>query len=490
MSVMKFLQCGRCFGNVRAGLDGGFRMVCVMVAALTAGCAAVAPDLSASQAQVPSGWQTPAGESNLELSDWWTRFGDPDLDRMIADVRTANLDLAAAVARIDGYAARYSIARAGLLPTIAAQGGVVADRQTERVRNPLHTEMSGNSTEIYQGGLSMSWELDVWGRVRQGMHAQRGEWDASIEDRRALMVMLQAQTAIEYINLRTAQRRIAYAEANIELQTETLSLVNERFDAGLTGELDVHQARMNLESTRATLPSLMSQKTQALNALCQLTGRLPGQLDELAHAGDIPCAEGLPATLPCDLLQARPDIRSARLGVESAAAAVGAARADLLPRLELTGSFFLLSDESDQFANEDALDYTAGPQLTWDLFTGGAKRGQVDDAKATARVAAVEYEQTLLEAFQECEDTLASYRNETERLTALRKTVASAEKSVELSKSLYVNGLVNFQNVLDMQRQLASYQDSLATSAGNSAAALVAVYRAFGGGWQNDGISE
>jgi len=464
----------------------------IVTSLFMAGCStAIGPDFQPPSPRLPETWQLTETADNLSsfetttlYDEWWRVFDDPDLTRLVADVKEQNRDLAAATARLDRYAAAYGVARSGLMPMIHAQGGISRERESERVRDTANQSIAGNPTWMYQAGFVMSWEIDVWHKIRRSMEAARGEWDASIEDRRNLMVLLQAQTASEYIMLRTAQQRYEFAQKNVTLQEETLQLVQDRFDAGLTGELDVHQAKMNLASTRARLPALKTQQTEALNALSLLTGRLPGELNQLLTPKWIPMASALPEMLPAELVRNRPDIRAAERLLAAQTARIGIADADFYPALTLDGMFSLASRDSGEFFSSAAQKYSIGPSFTWPVFTGGMIKSRVQMEEAATKAALARYEQTVLAAFRECEDALAAYINEGATLAALNQAVASTQKSVELSQSLYVTGIVNFQNVLDMQRQLASFQDQLAQSMGQSAVGLVAVYKAFGGGWE------
>lgn len=459
-------------------------LVAIVVLGFLCGCVAVGPEGAKPEPQVPESWNLPErNSSELELNEWWTVFEDRLLNELIDDVRERNLDIVAATARLDSYAAGYGIARSQLMPTLGATSGIARDRETERVRNPLGGPLPDNPAWIYQSGVFMSWELDVWGKTRSEIAAARGEWDASIEDRRYLLIMLQAQAAGEYIRLRTAQTRLAHARSNVELQAETRRIVRDRFDAGLTGELDLHQATMNLEATKSQIPQLQSQIQESMNALCLLTGRLPGELEHMMGATEIPAAGDLPRALPTDLLRQRPDIRAAERRLAAQTARIGIARADFLPMLELDGSFALAATDVSEMHESEAFKYRFGPSFTWPLFTGGARRGQLRAAEAMAEAARAKYEQGVLAAYRESADATSNYLNEIVRLEHLDKAVESAEKSVEVVKSLYLSGLVDFQNVLDTQRQLASYQDQRASARGRASIGLVAIYRALGGGW-------
>lgn len=451
-----------------------------------AGCRSVGPDYRAPAPAVPAAWRGPAGDSGDTMAEWWTVFGDPALEGLVADVRANNRDLAAAVARMEGYAASLGMARADWFPSVAGQGAAVYDRQSERVHTPQEYAATANPDWLYQAGFSMAWELDLWGRVRRSVEVARGQLQASQEDVRNVLVMLQAETAAAYIQLRTLQQQLAYAERNIELQRETLKVVRGRFDAGLSGELDVRQAEMNLAATTAQVPALKAGIEQVLNGLCLLAGRLPGELEALRAPGPVPAADQLPGILPAELLRRRPDIRSAERRLAAQTAKIGVAQADYFPQLALNGTFALAATDAGEFGKKAAQDYSIGPSLTWAIFTAGKVRHHVRAEQAATRAAVADYEQTVLGAYRECEDALAALANDGVRLAALRDAAMAAEQTAALVDELYRTGLKDFQGVLDAQRQLAQYQDALAQALGQSAADLVAAYKAFGGGWAPD----
>lgn len=447
------------------------------------GCATVGPDYVAPELDVPAGWQGASGESDEMLAEWWTLFNDSALNDLLADVRVNNRQLAMAVANMERYAAMYGVVRADAFPQVGAQGAAEYDRQTERVRRPPGMPIPDNPTWLYQAGFSMSWELDLWGRVRRSREAARGRWEAAGEDVRHTLVLLQAQAAAEYIRLRTLQARLATAQQNIELQRETLVIVRGRFDAGLTGETDVFQARMNLAATEAQVPALKAKRDETLNALCVLAGLWPGALDALREPEPIPAADTLPRVLPAEWVRRRPDIRSAERELAAQTARIGVARGELYPKLALAGTFAFAATDAGDLISSAAQVFSIGPVLSLPVFTGGKIRSAVRAEEAAARGALARYEQTVLTAFGECEDALSRFAQSGDQVTALQAAVKAAEQTVELVTELYRSGLTDFQRVLDAQRQLAQYEDALVEAKGGRAASLVAVYKAFGGGW-------
>ena len=451
------------------------------------GCLTVGPDYLAPQAAAPDRWQTAAtqglAQSKAPLQTWWQVFKDPALETLMAEVRTNNQDLAAAVARLDEASARYGIARSGLFPQLDGVGGASRTRDSERVRS--NESQRDNPYMLYDTGFTMGWELDMWGRVRRGMEAAQGRWEASLEDSRDLLVLLQADAASSYIQLRTVQQRLVYARGNVGMQEGTLKLTRDRRAAELTGELDVRQAELKLATTRALIPQLEAQRDQALNRLCVLCGKYPGALGYLSkETQSVPVVTAFPSLLPADLLRNRPDVRSAERKLAAQTAQIGVAKGDLYPMFSLNGFFEWQASESGNLFDPQARTYGFGPSFRWALFNGQRIRNNIRAEEALAREALANYEQTVLKAYQESEDALSAYANELNRLESLRAAVVAAEQSVKLVDTLYRTGLTDFQNVLDMQRALFQQQDEMASSEGLATQYLVAVYKAFGGGWE------
>ena len=448
-----------------------------------AGCVSVGPDYETPDVPVPEAWRNAPEAGETAAADtsagWWKVFGDPALDALVERVHAENCSLAAAVATMDAYAAQLNMERAGLFPAVQASGRTGEDRQSELVHGVA--QYAENPDWYYNAGLSFSWELDLWGRVRRSIESARGELEASEEDLRGTRLTLEASAVSEYVALRTLQRRIAYAEKNLALQEESAKLTRGRFDAGLVSELDVHQAEMNLAYTRSTIPTLQAQVESSLNNLCVLAGALPGELDELAATAPVPFAADLPDVVPADLLRRRPDVRAAERRFAAKTAAIGVAKGDLYPKFAINGQFQLSTTYADKFFDQGAQSYFIGPGFSWDIFTAGKIRNNVRALEAAARGALANYRNTVLAAYAECETAFASWRGAQRTLDALKDSVESAAKSVDLAENLYRNGLIDFLNLLDMQKQLTQYEDAYAQTQGAVASALVAIHKALGG---------
>ena len=457
-------------------------LLAVALGVVLAGCLSLGPDYQAPKWDGPEKWTNyaPAGSPLPDGASWWSVFNDPVLDALEAELLAQNPSLAATVARLDAAAAQLGISRADYYPSLNISSSVTYDRQTGEVHGS--SKYPKNPAWLYQPGINFQWELDFWGRVRRNVEAASAEFSASAQDVRSSRLILSATLASTYITLRTLQTRLDYARKNAELQASTLELVSSRNKAGLCGELDVRQAEMNLASTRAKIPSLEAQIDSSLYTIATLVGGYPGSQEALRTVAPIPLPDKskLPAALPADLLRNRPDVIAAAERFHSAVASIGSAKAEFFPKITINGSFAFSSTSTHSLFRKNAKDYSIGPSIEWPIFTAGRLRNQVRAAQAEARAAEADYRDTVLSAAAECEKALSSHRAALAAIDDLRAAAVAAEQAVKLVESLYRSGNSDFQNVLDMQQELASNQDSLAQGLGSVASALVDVWQAFG----------
>ena len=477
MRFSKFMQ--------RTGCSEGHPVApcaCIALLALLAGCRSLGPDFQAPEWDGPEAWSGDAAAATLpDGAPWWSVFNDPVLDALEAELLEQNPSLDAAVARLDAYAAQLGIARAAYAPSVSLSGSAAYDRQSGEAHGS--STIPDNPDWLFKPGVSFSWELDFWGRVRRNVEAAAADFAASAQDVRDARRLLSAQLASSYISLRTLQARLDYARKNATLQADTLELVKSRCKAGLNGDLDLRQAEMNLATTRASIPPLEASIDSMLNSICALLGDFPGSREDLREVAPVPLPEeaALPASLPADLLRNRPDVTAAMEKLHAAIARIGAAKAEFYPKVSLGGSFAFAATGTDRLFKENAQNYAIGPSIEWPIFTAGRLRNQVLSYEASARAAEADFRNAVLSAAAECETALSSRRAAVAVLDDLHDAVTAAEQAVELSDSLYRSGLTAFQNVLDMQRQLASNRDSLAQGIGFAASTLVDVWKAFAG---------
>ncbi len=338
---------------------------------------------------------------------------------------------------------------------------------------------------LFQIGFDATWELDVFGGIRRSVEATDADLGAFEESRRDVLVTLISEVALNYVQLRGTQRRLAIAQENIAAQRDTLDLTRDRHRTGFTNELDVTQAAAQLATTQSQVPLLESAIRQAVYQLSVLVGQPPAALvTELEQAAPIPTTPpAVPVGMPSDLLRRRPDIRAAERQLAAATARVGEATADLFPKFSLTGSFGPQVSDIQHLLDRRSLAWSIGPGISWPIFDGGRIRANIQVRDAQQEQALATCEKTVLTALQDVENALVAYTNERRRYQALAEAVASNQRSVELSNDLYVRGLGAFLNVLDSQRALYASQDELVQSETTAVTNLISLYKALGGGW-------
>lgn len=455
---------------------------------LLPGCMTVGPDYEAPSTDLPNNWHTPYGltpqEEKAALACWWLQFEDPALNHLIEMCANNNRNLATALASIDEARAILGIARGELVPSLGADGSLMRNRLSESTLPDAAIPPTRSRTDnAYSIGGAALWELDYLGRVRRGVESATAGLMAREEDYRHLQVILFAETSATYFHIRSMEERIRYAESNIDIQNQTLLLTIDRNAAGLVPDLDTAQASLNLNRTRSIVPQLREARERGLNALAVLTGTYRSEIDALFVP--VPAQDFNPRLLagaPVDVIRQRPDIRSAERQLAAQTARIGIAKAELYPRLSLAGSFAFESYDGSDVFDADSLGARLGPAFRWRLFEGSRLRSLIRAEEARTEKALAQYEQAVLFAAQEVEDSLSGVMNETQRRTHLANCVADAQHSVELASELYRSGLTDFRNVLENERALFVLQDELAASDGLLRQKVVGFYRAIGGG--------
>jgi NodT family efflux transporter outer membrane factor (OMF) lipoprotein len=462
-----------------------------------AGCK-VGPDYEQPELVVPDAWNEQA-EADLSgqappLATWWEGFNDPLLTSLIERSAENSRNVMAAAARVEEARAIRGVARSPLFPDLVLGGSYTRSSPSENSATGQIAEAiggdPGGTLEQYQAGFDSFWEIDFWGRIRRQLEAADASLQASVEDYRDVLVTLFADVASAYVEVRTAQERIRYARDNVDLQTESVQLTRDRFNAGLTSALDVAQAESNLANSAAQIPALEFALEQARNRLSILVGVNPGELDpELDQPAAIPAPDpAYTQVLPAELLRRRPDIRAAERRLASQTALIGAKTAELYPTFSLGGVLELVSGSSGDFFTAESGSWTLVPGLRWNLFTGGRIRNEIRAEEARTVQALAAYEQSVLNALADAENSLVGLERNRLRRERLEMAVDATQRSVELVRTQYLSGLTNFQNVLDSQRSLFDQQDQLAITEGNAVQALILLNRALGGGWDVDAV--
>ena len=467
-------------------LDRCRRGACVaaLLAVALGGCAAVGPDYSEPQLAVPAGWSAGTGTDAMDavlLARWWHGFGDPVLDRLVADALAANLDLAQARARLREARARRGVAGAALAPSVDASLSGSRSRSSGQ-------SGSGSTRELYSAGFDASWELDVFGGLRRSVEAAQADLEASVESLSDTRVSLAAEVALNYIDLRTAEQRLAIAEESIAYRGENHQIIRWRQQAGLVSELDLAQATTDLESTRAVLPPLRTAVIEAKNRLAVLLGRNPGELESLVHADrPIPLAAGeIVAAIPADTLRQRPDVRVAERRLAAQTARLGEAEAARYPSFRLSGSLGLEALELDALADRGANTHSLFGGITAPVFNAGRIAANIEIQDALVEQARLAYRAAVLAALEEVENALTAVANTDARRAKLAEAAAAARTTLAIAEYRYASGLADFLSVLDAQRTQLSLDEQLAGSTGELARAQIRLYKALGGGWSTE----
>jgi NodT family efflux transporter outer membrane factor (OMF) lipoprotein len=461
------------------------RFMVVLALMFLAGCAAVGPNYVPPETAAPGVWYTElkdgliAQKANPEtLANWWKTLNDPILSELIKRAVAGNLDLKKARARVREARAHRNISQAPLFPIIDVAGAATRNRISQERSNLV-------DYDLYKAGFDASWELDVFGGVRRSLEAATASLQASQEDLRDALVSLLSEVALNYLDVRTFQTGLAVAQANLEAQANTHQFTQSRFEAGLTNELAVQQAKYNMENTRSKIPILRIGLQRAMNRLSVLLGQQPGTLHaELQEPRAIPVTPlEVAVGVPAEALRRRPDVRRAERQLAAQTAQVGVATADLYPKFRLLGSIGLESLSLGDFFSASGLAYLIGPRITWPLFNAGAIRSNIEVQSTLQEQALIQYESTVLKALEEVENALVAYAEEQNRRQALKASSKAAQRAVALAESQYQAGLTDFTGILDAQRSLLSFQEQLAQSEGAVTSNLVRLYKALGGGW-------
>jgi NodT family efflux transporter outer membrane factor (OMF) lipoprotein len=466
-------------------------IMAAMCLALLAGCA-VGPDYKPPKANVSAQqWTSPltGGETNnsADLATWWKNFGDTNLDSLVTMAVQSNLTLRVAEAHVREARAERDVVSGSFWPSVGTSGSYSRNRYGLNNFPPLPagTPLDYN---LYNVGFDAGWEIDIFGGTRRTIEAANAEMGAAVFSQRDVLVSLLGEVARNYIAARGFQQRLAITLQNIQVQQEILNLTSNRFENGLSSDLDVQQATALLTATEAEMPSLKTGFDQSVHHLAVLIGQPPGALlDELSVAKPIPLTPpAVPVGLPTDLLQRRPDVQKSERELAAATARIGAAKADLFPKFSLTGFAGLESISTGNFFNYASRYWSAGPTVQWELFQAGSIRANVRVQNARQEQALDAYEQMVLAALEDAENALTAYAREQTRRESLSQSVQADKQALELSTQLYNNGLTDFLRVLDSERSLYAAQDALVQSDQTVSLNLVQLYKALGGGWEKE----
>lgn len=468
------------------------RVSCVLLALLLLPGCMVGPDYRTPVLKIPETYtaapQQGATGDSATLREWWQSFSDPQLTSLVSRTITNNLDVRVAQARLQEARASLRYAQANKqLPTINVEGGYSREKSSADYGQAAEAG-SGASYSLYQAAFDASFEIDLFGGVRRQIEASRAEAEASEDSLRDTLVSAVAEVAKDYILLRQYQEELALTRETERSRQETLRITRARRNAGLVGDLDVANAAASLASTQASVAVWESNVRQMIHAIALLLGQAPGELtEELTTVKPVPVAfSQIPPGLPSDLLRRRPDIRQAERSLAAATANIGVHVAELFPSISLTGQFGGQSGKVVGLVDAVARFYSVGPQIKWGILNYSAIKANIRAHEAKRDQQLLNYEKTVLTAFQEVENALVAFDRQQERQLALATEAEQYKLAANIAMAKYTHGLTNFLDVLDAQRSLYTAQTTLIQSRGGGAVQLIALYKALGGGWERN----
>jgi multidrug efflux system outer membrane protein len=465
-------------------------IIAALALALAAAGCALGPNYKRPEVPTPPTWrEIPVAEAqSLANTAWWELFDDPQLQELIRVALVENKDLKIAVERIEEARARYGFTKADLWPKLDLSA--TAGRLRFNTGSLIHTPdgdagvpAEGTETAIYAVSADVSWELDFFGRIRRATEAQNALFLGTLEARRSTVLALVADVAEAYFELRDIDRRLEVARRTIESRREYLQLAKDRFEGGVTAEIDFRQAEAELRRVETVVFDLERLIVLKENELSVLLGRNPGPILRGRSLEEQKLPAAVPTGLPSELLDRRPDIREAEQTLAAATANIGEAKALLFPRIALTGSYGTASTDFDTLFEGPSKSWNIIGNLLQPIFNAGKNRRRVEVTESRQRQLLYAYERAILEAFRETEDALVTYTKTGEQQQAQTSRVMAERKVLELAELRYKGGVAAYLEVLDAQRSLFDAELAQAQTIGTHLVSLVRLYKALGGGW-------
>jgi NodT family efflux transporter outer membrane factor (OMF) lipoprotein len=481
------------------------RQLVLLLATMALSACTLGPDYARPEAPVPPAFSPPPSlaadptqDPAKALAQWWKSFNDAELDRLVERALQQNLDIQSASARIAQARAQRDVAAGGELPQVSGSGSAQRYKIPEAISelgSDLVPPDSGIGSPIpsyinlYRAGVDASWELDLFGGTRRSIESAAANTEAAVAAKRGAIVSVLGELGRQYSSLRATQARQALATHRVAIEQELLELAENRQQHGLANDVDVAQARGQLQTTQAALPTLDAQIAQSRHAIAVLLGQPPTSLDsELADAAPLPLAPpSVPVGLPSQLLLNRPDIQQADRQFAAATAQIGVAAAQRFPSLSLTAATGFASRELDDLLQRGSWNWNAGASISAPIFSAGRLAANQRSAEASADQQRIAYRRSVLQALQEVEDVLAGYGAEQSRQASLSGARDSAQYALERVREQYRVGLVPYLQVLDADRTVAQAEDALLQSDAQRSELLLRLYKALGGGWQGAG---
>lgn len=458
----------------------------LLLAGILAGCS-VGPSYTRPTVPTPARWRFASDTSVASFADvaWWRVFEDTVLHQLVRTALRENYDLGQAIERVRQSRAQFVATRGAQFPQVNGLAGRIDAHLPNVIPGAQAGQLSGGATKIdlFTGGLDVSYQVDLWGRLRQSTRAARFQYRASDSDRQSVITTVISDVAQGYFNLLRLARVAVVTRQSIETRRASLALVRRKVQSGLSSDLDLRQAEQELAAALAQLPGVERQIAQTEDQISILLGRNPGPVPRGTPLGEQTLPPCVPVGLPSRLLVRRPDIRAAELRVIAANATTRSTFAQFFPQISLTGTYSAVSRELSDLLDSKSQSWLLLSLVRMPVFRGGTLRGELDSARAQEAEAAITYQKAVQQAFREVNDALAYQRTAAEARAAYQAQVVAARRALQLANVRYTEGLGTYLNVLDAERQLTSAEIDLASAIGDQLQAVVQLYKALGGGW-------
>lgn len=460
------------------------RIIAGVVAIAWLGGCAIGPDYKRPSVAEPSTFRGQATAEAASLADapWWDVFQDPSLNALIHEALRNNYDVRIAAARVQEARANFVVSRSDLYPSLDYAAGVSRGRITPGIQGGPGRQ-APEASNFYYGTLSMSWELDIWGRIRRSNEAARATLFATEDARRGVWLTLVSDLGQAYFELLALDVRLQIARDTTDAYQRTYDLFLDRFQLGVASKLETSRAEGALGDAQANIPQLESDITAKENQISILLGRIPGPISRGKPMYEQPVVPAVPAGLPSALLERRPDLRQVEQQLVSANARIGIAKAEFFPKLSLTALFGTASPEVSALTGGTATIWAVAGMFSGPLLNAGRTLGTYRASIAQWEQARAQYEQAVLIALREVSDALSALGKLNEAETGQDRSVKALEAAVGHATDRYRQGLASYYEVLEAQQQLYPAQNTLAQIRRNRLLAYVQLYKALGGGW-------
>ena len=453
----------------------------VAVACALAGCM-MGPDYKRPDVDTPQAYRVEVkSAADLINSAWWEQFEDPVLNELIKTALAENKDVRIAASRVEEFLGRYGVTRSQLFPQVATQFGAGSQR-ISTVTQPAVASTQSNTFDSFSLDLGMSWEIDLWGKLRRATEAARAELLATEQARQTVILSLTSGVATSYVTIIDLDRQLAIAKSTADSRGEFFRIIKLRFEGGVVSEVELNQARSDYEFALSTVPVIEKQIAQQENALSVLLGRNPGPIARDRTLDKLVLPQ-VPADLPSSLLERRPDIRQSEQLMVAANARIGVAKAQFFPTISLTAILGTASSALGNLFKGASQTWSYGGTVTQPIFTGGNLISQLRVAESQQKTALLQYQRSIQTAFQEVNDSLIDQTKTREQLAAQARQVDSLRNYARLARLRYDNGFTSYLEVTDAETKLFNAELQYVQSQGQLFFALINVYKSMGGGW-------